>query len=93
MEKKPELPKDTFLKGVLVWLILGVLLFLVIKTASDFAENRRILNYSDFLEDVEKGNIQGTLLLKRGYVYGNLKDGTKFQTYAGEDKELISTLI
>jgi len=92
MEKKPELPKDTFLKGVLVWLILGVLLFLVIKTASDFAENRRILNYSDFLEDVEKGNIQGTLLLKRGYVYGNLKDGTKFQTYAGEDKELISTL-
>ncbi|MCM8788758.1 MAG: ATP-dependent zinc metalloprotease FtsH [Candidatus Omnitrophica bacterium] len=92
MEKKPETPKDAFLRGLLVWFTLGILLFLVIKTASNISENRKIMNYSDFLEEVGKGNIQGTLLIKRGYVYGSLKDGTRFQTYAGEDKDLISIL-
>ncbi|MCM8822623.1 MAG: ATP-dependent zinc metalloprotease FtsH [Candidatus Omnitrophica bacterium] len=92
MEKKPETPKDAFLRGLLIWLTLGILLFLVIKTASNISENRRMLNYSDFLEEVEKGNIQGTLLIKRGYVYGSLRDGTKFQTYAGEDKDLVGIL-
>jgi len=92
MEKKPELPKESFLRGIIVWLFLGILLFMVIKTASIVSENRKNLNYSDFIEEVENGNVSGTLLIKRGYVYGSLKDGTKFQTYSGEDPELLSIL-
>lgn len=92
MERKPELPKDSFLKGLAVWIMLGLLLFLVIKTVSTIAEGHKSLNYSDFIEEVEKGNIQGTLLVKNGYIYGSLKDGTKFQTYAGADQELLSIL-
>ncbi len=92
MERKPELPKDNFLRGLAVWVLLGLLLFLVVKTVSTITEGHKTLNYSDFLEEVEKGNIQGTLLVKNGYIYGSLKDGTKFQTYAGEDKELLSIL-
>ncbi|MGB9642453.1 MAG: ATP-dependent zinc metalloprotease FtsH [Candidatus Ratteibacteria bacterium] len=92
MEKKPELPKDAFVRGIIMWLLLGVLLFLVVRTGTMMSENRKTLNYSDFIEEVEKGNVQGTLLIKRGYIYGNLKDGTKFQTYAGEDPDLIKIL-
>ncbi|MCM8760012.1 MAG: ATP-dependent zinc metalloprotease FtsH, partial [Candidatus Omnitrophica bacterium] len=72
--------------------MVGILLFLVIKTASNISENRKLLNYSDFIEEVTKGNIQGTLVIKNGYVYGSLRNGTKFQTYAGEDKDLIGIL-
>ncbi|HPP66373.1 MAG TPA: ATP-dependent zinc metalloprotease FtsH [bacterium] len=92
MEKKPDAPKDSFIKGLALWLLLGLLLFLVIKTTSTIVGNQKTLNYSDFFEEVEKGNIQGTVVIKHGYIYGNLKDGTRFQTYAGEDDELLSIL-
>ncbi|HON05590.1 MAG TPA: ATP-dependent zinc metalloprotease FtsH [Candidatus Ratteibacteria bacterium] len=92
MGKQPESPKNNLLKGFAVWILLGLMLFLVVKTASTIAESHKTLNYSDFLEEVEKGNIQGTLIVKHGYVYGSLKDGTKFQTYAGDDKDLLSIL-
>lgn len=92
MEKKPELPKDSFFKGIAIWLLMGLMLVFVVKTAKTISENKKILNYSDFIEEVEKGNVQGTIVIKNHYVYGSLKNGTKFQTYAGEDPELLKIL-
>lgn len=92
MEEKKRNNNLNFLKGILFWIITGIFIFGLLKFSQ--VESRRVnLIYSDFINEVKKGNIDGTLTIKKGIIYGQLKDGKRFYTYAGEDPELNKILL
>jgi len=90
MEEKNN--KLNFIKGVIFWIIVGIFIFTITKF-SEFEGRRINLIYSDFISEVKKGNIDGILTIKKGIIYGELKDGRKFYTYIGEDPDLNRILI
>lgn len=91
-EKKPEKnPRTNFLKGIIFWLIAGIILLSLTQLSSLESKREKII-YSDFLGEVERGNFSEPLIIKEGYIYGTLKDGTKFVTYRGEDPGLYNIL-
>jgi len=90
MEEKNN--KLNFFKGLIFWIIVGIFIFTITKF-SEFEGRRINLIYSDFISEVKKGNIDGTLTIKKGIIYGELKDGRKFYTYIGEDPDLNRILI
>jgi len=90
MEEKNN--KLNFIKGIIFWIIVGIFIFAITKF-SEFEGRRINLIYSDFIEEVKKGNIDGILTIKKGIIYGQLKDGRKFYTYIGEDPDLNKILI
>ncbi|MCL5674363.1 MAG: ATP-dependent zinc metalloprotease FtsH [Candidatus Omnitrophica bacterium] len=92
MERKPEIPKNNLVKGIFLWILVGIALFMLLKGTSTLSEKQKTISYSSFVNQVKKGNIKGTLMLKGGYVSGTLKNGTKFQTYSGKDPSLYKIL-
>jgi cell division protease FtsH len=90
MEEKNN--KLNFIKGVIFWILVGIFIFTITKF-SEFEGRKINLIYSDFISEVKKGNIEGTLTIKKGIIYGELKDGRKFYTYIGEDPDLNRILI
>jgi len=91
-KKQPQKsPVSNIVKGLIFWIITGLILFSLLKF-SEYEGGRKNIIYSDFLENVEQHNIKGTVTIKEGYIYGELKDGTKFYTYSGEDSELYKIL-
>ncbi|MCM8772707.1 MAG: ATP-dependent zinc metalloprotease FtsH [Candidatus Omnitrophica bacterium] len=91
MENKEKKNNLNFLKGI-TWLIIG-LIFITFLTKFSEYERKINLIYSDFIKEVKRGNIEGVVTIKKGIIYGELKDGRKFFTYAGEDPELNKILI
>jgi len=92
MEKKPEFPRENLMKQIFGWMLAIVLLFMVARWASTTLEGRKTVNYSDFLEEVDRGNIDGTLIIKENIITGSFKTGGKFQTFSGNDPDLIKIL-
>ncbi len=90
MEEKNN--KLNFIKGIIFWIIIGIFIFALTKF-SEFEGRRINLIYSDFINEVKKGNIDGVLTIKKGIIYGQLKDGKKFYTYIGEASDLNKILI
>jgi len=90
MEEKNN--KLNFIKGIIFWIIIGIFIFALTKF-SEFEGRRINLIYSDFINEVKKGNIDGVLTIKKGIIYGQLKDGKKFYTYIGEAPDLNKILI
>ncbi len=91
--KQPKKPpvNNNIVKGLIFWIITGIILFSLLKFSKYEGERKNII-YSDFLENVEQHNIKGIVKIKDGYIYGELKNGTKFYTYSGEDSELYKIL-
>ncbi|MCD6408701.1 ATP-dependent zinc metalloprotease FtsH [bacterium] len=93
-EKKQKPEGLNFLKGLILWIIvLGIIVSLAKFTNfQDYTLSKKSITYSEFLKEIEKGGIKGTVIIKEGYVYGTLKDGTKFRTYSGKDPDLYRIL-
>ncbi|MCM8804202.1 MAG: ATP-dependent zinc metalloprotease FtsH [Candidatus Omnitrophica bacterium] len=92
MEEKEKRNNLNFLKGLVFWIIIGI--FIIALTKFSEIESKKInLIYSDFINEVKKGNIEGTLTIKKGVIYGQLKDGRRFYTYIGQDPDLNKILI
>jgi len=92
-KKQPKKPpiNNNIVKGLIFWIITGILLFSLLKF-SEYEGGRKNIIYSDFIKNVEQHNIKGIVKIKEGYIYGELKDGTKFYTYSGDDSELYKIL-
>ncbi len=90
-KQKIKVPTNNIFRGLIFWIIIGIILFSLLRF-SEYEGAKKNLIYSDFIKQVESQNINGTLKIKNGYIYGELKDGTKFYTYCGEDNELYKIL-
>lgn len=84
-------------KNVLVWLVLGVALMAAFNAISDKQESNQQIEYSQFIEQVNKGevanvNIEGSGLA--GYlIKGERTDKSQFFTNAPLDDNLVPTLL
>ncbi|MFN3505497.1 MAG: ATP-dependent zinc metalloprotease FtsH [Caldimicrobium sp.] len=84
-----------FIKGLLIWIILGAIVLLVYNFL--FIENFNFygalnLSYSDFVEKLERGEVK-EITVEGKKVVGKLVNGKDFTTYIlPEDKELFTLL-
>ncbi|MFS6938326.1 ATP-dependent zinc metalloprotease FtsH [Neisseria animaloris] len=84
-------------KNLLVWLILGVCLMAAFNAISDKQESKQQIEYSQFIEQVNKGeiasvNIEGSVV--SGYlIKGERADKSQFFTNAPLDDKLVQTLL
>jgi cell division protease FtsH len=92
MEEKGKKNNLNFIKGLLFWILITIFIFGLLKFSE--IESKKInLIYSDFISEVKKGNIDGVLTIKKGVIYGKLKDGKNFYTFIGEDPDLNRILL
>lgn len=85
------------LKNVLVWLVLIIAMLMAFNAISGSKENKQQIEYSQFIEQVNKGeianvNIEGSVV--SGYlIKGTRADKSEFFTNAPLDDNLVKTLL
>ncbi len=90
-KQKPPPPKNNLFRGLLFWIIAGIIL-IALAQFSSFEGKKEEIIYSRLLTEIKTGNIKGTLIVKENNISGLLKDGTKFSTYAPDDPEIFNIL-
>lgn len=81
----------SFYKNLVLWLVIVVVTILFFDLFNSKTETHRKIIFSDFMDQVDKGNIQ-EVLISGNLIRGKLKDGVKFETYAVDDPELVQKL-
>ncbi|MCM8820636.1 MAG: ATP-dependent metallopeptidase FtsH/Yme1/Tma family protein, partial [Candidatus Omnitrophica bacterium] len=90
-KKQPERNNFSHFKGLLFWIIAGIILITLARFSGLEGKKEEII-YSRFLSEVKQGNISGTVIIKEDIITGTLKDGKKFSTYKPDDPELFNIL-
>jgi len=90
-KKQPERNNLSPFKGLLFWIIAGIIL-IALARFSTFEGKKEEIIYSRFLNEVKQGNISGPITIKEDVISGTLKDGKKFSTYKPDDPELFNIL-
>ncbi|HNS32944.1 MAG TPA: ATP-dependent zinc metalloprotease FtsH [bacterium] len=93
-EQKPAPPaplRNNPMKWLVFWILAGILLISLARL-SEYEGKKKDIMYSQLLNEIRAGNIDGPLLIKDKNIYGALKDKTKFSTYSPEDPELFNIL-
>jgi cell division protease FtsH len=84
---------NNFNKNLILWLILGLFLIALFNIFQGGGQrtSSNTLAFSDFLNNVDRGNVQ-EVLIKGNTVTGKLSDGTQFATYTPNDPGLVDKL-
>lgn len=80
-----------FYKNLALWLIIGIVVFLVFDMFQFRQPLSQNLIYSDFIAKLEMNQIS-EVTIKRNHINGVMKDGSHFQTYAANDPHLVEEL-
>ena len=80
-----------FYKNLALWLIIGIVVFLVFDMFQFREPSSQNLIYSDFISKVEMNQVS-EVTIKRNHISGVMKDGTRFETYAANDSHLVEEL-
>lgn len=86
-----------FLKSLFIWVLIGVALMVIFNKFNDQAEASYTIAYSQFINELENGQIK-SLVIEKGqqqnqWIKGERKDNSKFITYAPFDPQLVNDLI
>ncbi len=83
---------DTF-KNILIWITIIVIFFLLASNFNSHDSNEQKLNYSEFIQDVQKGSVSN-VKINDITITGTLKDSKSFITYMPiPDQNLLSFLV
>ena len=84
-------------KNLVLWIIIAVVLMSVFSSFSPNTGRQSELEYSEFIEQVNDGEVQSVLIQEEGngsrVITGKLKDGREFSTYGPEDNDLVNDLL
>ncbi|MBI3079789.1 MAG: ATP-dependent metallopeptidase FtsH/Yme1/Tma family protein, partial [candidate division NC10 bacterium] len=80
-----------FFKNLALWLVIGLIMVLIFNIFQQSQPVETEFIFSDFMQKVERGEV-GEVTLKGSDIKGVLGNGTKFRTYAPDDRELVPTL-
>ena len=80
-----------FFKNLALWLVIGLIMVLIFNIFQQSQPGPTEFIFSDFMQRVERGEV-GEVTLKGSDITGVLGNGTKFRTYAPDDRELVPTL-
>lgn len=86
-----------FLKSLLIWALIGVGLMVIFNKFSDTKDNRNTIAYSQFITDLEGGQVKSVVIegnnMQSEWISGVRKDDSKFTTFAPFDPQLVNDLI
>jgi len=80
-----------FQKNLALWLVISLLMIMLFNLMSQRGEEQKKVNYTELLGYVESGQLT-KITIQGSQLSGELSDGTKFQTIAPPDMELIPEL-
>ena len=80
-----------FFKNLALWLVIGLIMVLIFNIFQQSQPLEKEFIFSDFMQKVERGEV-AEVTLKGSDIKGTLSDGTKFRTYAPDDRELVPNL-
>ncbi|MDO8600198.1 MAG: ATP-dependent metallopeptidase FtsH/Yme1/Tma family protein, partial [bacterium] len=87
-----KIPQISWVKQLVVWIVLILGTFLVIKIFSGSgSESPKDIIFSDFMAYVVKGEVS-EVTVKGPDISGKLANGQKFKTYVPDDKDMLPTL-
>src|SRR3972149_1639591 len=78
-------------KNILLWVVLIAFSIVLFNAFSTPKEDKRKINYSDFVKMVEQGKVS-EVTIQENNIEGKKDDGTKFKTYTPNDSQLIAML-
>ncbi|WP_341503364.1 ATP-dependent zinc metalloprotease FtsH [Gallaecimonas sp. GXIMD4217] len=81
-------------KNLILWLVIAVVLMAVFQSFNGPESADRGMNYTQFIEAVDKGTIREARVSRDGVINGVRSDGSRFNTVipGGYDKDLINQL-
>ncbi len=80
-----------FYKNLALWLVIGLVIFLVFDLFQVRQPGLKNLVFSDFIAKLELNQIS-EVTIKNNYISGVMKDGSRFKTYAANDPNLVQEL-
>ena len=81
-------------KNVILWLIIAVILVFVFTNFDSRQGTVNKLTYTQFIQQVEQGNISAVVIGDDNVIKGQTKDGSTFTTYMPmRDQALLNTLL
>ena len=80
-----------FQKNLALWLVISLLMIMLFNMMTQKNTEQKQVNYTEFLSAVDGGQIT-SVTFQGNKVSGVYSDGTKFQTYAPMDEQLIPDL-
>jgi cell division protease FtsH len=80
-----------FYKNLALWLVIGLVIFLVFDLFQVRQPGLKNLVFSDFIAKLEQNQIS-EVTIKNNYINGVMKDGSRFKTYAANDPNLVQEL-
>jgi len=84
-------PMRPFFRNLALWLLILLILLLVFQLFPGNEPVRQMVNYSDFIDAVEKDRV-GEVILQGREIYGTYRDRAKFKTFSPEDPDLVRNL-
>ncbi len=80
-----------FQKNLALWLVISLLMIMLFNMMTQKNTEQKQINYTEFLSAVEDGQVN-SITFQGNKVTGKFSDGSKFQTYAPMDEQLIPEL-
>ncbi len=80
-----------FQKNLALWLVISLLMIMLFNMMSQRGGEQKKINYTELLSSIESGQVTN-VVIQGSQISGVLEDGTKFQTIAPPDMELIPEL-
>ncbi|WP_303721384.1 ATP-dependent zinc metalloprotease FtsH [Malonomonas rubra] len=80
-----------FQKNLALWLVISLLMIMLFNMMTQRESEQKQINYTEFLTAVEAGRVTN-ITIQGTQINGAYEDGTKFQTNAPPDMELIPEL-
>ena len=80
-----------FYKNLALWLVIGLVIFLVFDLFQVRQPGMKNLVFSDFISKLDQNQIS-EVTIKNNYISGVMKDGSHFKTYAANDPNLVQEL-
>ncbi|MDA3901902.1 MAG: ATP-dependent zinc metalloprotease FtsH [Desulfuromusa sp.] len=80
-----------FQKNLALWLVISLLMIMLFNMMTQKDTEQKKINYTEFLSAVEDGQV-ANITFQGNQVSGVLTDGSKFQTHAPMDEQLIPEL-
>ena len=80
-----------FQKNLALWLVISLLMIMLFNMMTQKETEQKKINYTEFLTAVDGGRVKN-ITFQGNQVTGVFEDGSKFQTYAPMDEQLIPEL-
>jgi cell division protease FtsH len=85
------MPLNPFYKNLALWVVMSLIMIALFNFFNKPQPSHESIPYSDLMIRVERGEIQ-SVTIKGDEIFGTLRDGKQFKSYAPKDPDLVKNL-